>query len=170
MKITKRPPRFLNTTTPVDVLVATGLGARLYLVGSAVCALGIVFGSDAHDIHALGIISIVVASCVWLLALIIGCCGSDSYELGQNYGRRLSAARATKATRYRGDRVVIQPEGEHVRIWRYSRAYSTPDTWTFHAENDADRAHDLIRSFREKPETTEPSTEARALANVLAGN
>lgn len=98
----------------------------------------------------------------------------DRYYFSQKRDRRAEIIES-RPTRLKKLRVVAVPQGEHVVIHTYERTSSrfSParhDYARFHAENEADKAHEFVEEARSRVYATIEDTstpDARVLAKVI---
>jgi NhaP-type Na+/H+ or K+/H+ antiporter len=88
----------------------------------------------------------------------------------REHTRKRESIITERATRRKPFLVIAEPEGEYVNVHVYRRTEwgdQCHDQRQFHAENDAEAAHEYIESLRAAHEPAKPSPDAQALANVL---
>lgn len=97
--------------------------------------------------------------------LIPGLCEFD----GRRYKRRLMQAAYTHKLPATGSIYDAVPVGEYVEIWEGNREDGWRRRYSFHAEEENDKAMEAWSNLQNSNGTQTPAPEATALANILNG-
>jgi hypothetical protein len=151
--------------TPLDYFLALPLSARLTSSAVALLIPLILIGDHIHSDVLLGL-----SFSALFIALIWGGMASGFAIADGEYD--LNEVMQRKPTRYRKERIVIRPAGPFVQVLHYRRDQRFgPETYSFNAETEDEKAHELVATLREaaSERKAQPAAtpEARALARAL---